>query len=118
MIHKVELENKDIFTSCDIPFYVICKKFLNFYKMFLKGERNNKNKKNKKLNSNIVNNTSIYSTGGVSGTIKYYESNIGQPIGSPNIISNREGDQPDYMIKDINELIGEELNASLNGGGN
>jgi len=35
----LNISNKSIFQDNEIPFYVICKKFLNFYDIFLKGKK-------------------------------------------------------------------------------
>lgn len=37
----LQIENKLLFQDNDIPFYVICKKFVNFYKIFLQGKKQN-----------------------------------------------------------------------------
>ena len=37
----LQLYNNNLFIDYDIPFYVICKQFLNFYKIFLKGNKKN-----------------------------------------------------------------------------
>lgn len=36
LMEKMELSNKLMFQDHDIPFYVLCKKFVNFFKVFLK----------------------------------------------------------------------------------
>ena len=47
----LNINNKSIFQDNEIPFYVICKKFLNFYDIFLKGKKKiyNLNQKEKNL---------------------------------------------------------------------
>ena len=47
----LNINNKSIFQDNEIPFYVICKKFLKFYDIFLKGKKkpDNLNQKEKKL---------------------------------------------------------------------
>ena len=42
------LDNKNLFIYNDIPFYMICKNFISFYKTFFK---ENKNLKNTRLNT-------------------------------------------------------------------
>lgn len=39
--------NRSIFQFYEIPFYIICKKFVNFFKIFLKGKSEKKTKKEK-----------------------------------------------------------------------
>ena len=46
LMNKLNLTNKFLFYDNEIPFYMICKQFLGFYKIFLK---DNKSKKNKNL---------------------------------------------------------------------
>ena len=48
----LKIENKNIFNNNEIPFYVICKKFVNFYKIFLQGKKQNMNKKKNNFNNN------------------------------------------------------------------
>ena len=36
-----QIYNNEIFVEHEIPFYVICKQFINFYKIFLKGNKQN-----------------------------------------------------------------------------
>ena len=47
----LNINNKCLFKDNEIPFYVICKKFVNFYNIFLKGKK----KKNNNLNQNNKN---------------------------------------------------------------
>ena len=51
LMKELDIKNKRLFQDNDIPFYVICKKFVNFYKIFLQVKKNNKSKKIKKQNS-------------------------------------------------------------------
>jgi len=55
LMKELNIKNNLLFQDNDIPFYVICKKFVNFYKIFLLGKKNNKSKKIKKSNSVIDN---------------------------------------------------------------
>lgn len=55
LMEKLEITNKNLFQDCEIPFFIICKKFVNFYKIFLK-EKERKTKKREKDNSNSTNN--------------------------------------------------------------
>ena len=51
-------ENNNVFINNEIPFYVICKRFVNFYKMFiLKEKAHNDNKNN--LTTNLSQNNSL-----------------------------------------------------------
>ena len=52
----LQIENKMLFQDNDIPFYVICKKFVNFYKIFLQGKKQNAVREIKDSN-NITNDT-------------------------------------------------------------
>ena len=47
----LNINNKYLFQENEIPFYAICKKFLNFYNIFLKGKQkeNNSNQDNKNI---------------------------------------------------------------------
>ena len=57
LIEKLHIHNKYLFIENEIPFYVICKQFLNFYKIFLIGQKkvikNEIQKKSDPYNSNI-----------------------------------------------------------------
>ena len=55
LMKELDIKNNRLFQDNDIPFYVICKKFVNFYKIFLQAKKNNKTKKVKKSNSNLEN---------------------------------------------------------------
>ena len=46
----LNIENKNLFQENEIPFYVICKKFVNFYNIFLQRAKKNKNDTDKDLN--------------------------------------------------------------------
>ena len=50
LLKVLNCDNKVLFQDNEIPFYVICKKFVNFYKIFLKGKKQNLKEKNKKTN--------------------------------------------------------------------
>ena len=50
LLKILNCDNKILFQDNEIPFYVICKKFVNFYKIFLKGKKQNiKEKKAKPI---------------------------------------------------------------------
>ena len=44
----LNIDNKMLFQENKIPFYTICKKFVNFYKIFLQGQKQNLKEKKKK----------------------------------------------------------------------
>ena len=46
----LNIENKNLFQENEIPFYVICRKFVNFYNIFLQRAKKNKNDTDKDLN--------------------------------------------------------------------
>ena len=48
LFNKFKIVNQNIFNENNIPFYAICKQFINFYKIFLK----KKKKKNITINNN------------------------------------------------------------------
>ena len=51
----LNINNKLLFQDKDIPFYVICRKFVNFYKIFLQGKKQNiKEKKKEKRHSQLI----------------------------------------------------------------
>lgn len=56
----LQIENKLLFQDNDIPFYVICKKFVNFYKIFLRGRKQNKKDKKNKTSSIVIDDTSSF----------------------------------------------------------
>ena len=47
LMKLLNINNNLLFQNNDIPFYVICKKFVNFYKIFLKGKKKTFLKKKK-----------------------------------------------------------------------
>ena len=52
LLKILNCDNKILFQDNDIPFYVICKKFVNFYKIFLQGKK--QNLKEKKSQSSAI----------------------------------------------------------------
>ena len=66
---KMQIENQNFFDEHEIPFYMICKNFIQFYKVFMKG-----NKKKLEVNSNINNKSdfrsSIISLSGIPHNLK------------------------------------------------
>ena len=48
LMKKLNIDNFLLFQNNDIPFYVICKKFINFYKIFLQGKKQNVTEKEKR----------------------------------------------------------------------
>lgn len=61
LMEKFEINNKNLFQDCDVPFYIICKKFVNFYKVNFR-ERQKKHNKKENNTSNIsatINNSNI-----------------------------------------------------------
>ena len=58
LLKILQIENKLLFQDNEIPFYVICKKFVNFYKIFLRGRKQNKKDKKQKSSSIIMEDTS------------------------------------------------------------
>lgn len=48
LVKRFEMENCNIFYEIDIPFYLICKKFIQFYKVYLKEKKNQKKRTTKK----------------------------------------------------------------------
>ena len=74
LMNRLEFDNENLFQDINIPFYLICKNFLNYYKYFIKekkiipsrdlfstllmndvkiDEKKNENKKQKEINDNI-----------------------------------------------------------------
>ena len=45
-------EKNNVFLNNEIPFYAICKKFVNFYKIFILSNKNQKPKKESKFREN------------------------------------------------------------------
>lgn len=56
----LQIENKLLFQENEVPFYVICKKFVNFYKIFLRGKKQSKKEKKTKSSSIIIDETSSF----------------------------------------------------------
>ena len=49
LMKKLNIDNLSLFQNNDIPFYVICRKFVNFYKIFLQGKKKCYRKRKKKI---------------------------------------------------------------------
>ena len=47
----LNIENKFLFQENEIPFYVICKKFVGFYSIYLQGKKKSDNNPNRKQNT-------------------------------------------------------------------
>ena len=47
--NNLNITNDFLFQANNIPFYIICKKFINFYKMFINNKRNGNDDNNKEL---------------------------------------------------------------------
>ena len=52
---KIQIDNQNFFEMNEIPFYMICKNFIHFYKVFMKGNKKSlgSNHKSDFKNSNI-----------------------------------------------------------------
>jgi len=50
----LNINNKSVFQDNEIPFYVICKKFLNFYDIFLKGKKKADNLNQEEKNLKVI----------------------------------------------------------------
>jgi PAS domain-containing protein len=68
LMQRFEITNKNIFQETDIPFYVICRQFLHFYKIFLKGNRNRRGRSKKKSFVSTTGGDNMFSTANMSGT--------------------------------------------------
>ena len=53
LIERLKINNLSLFNDNEIPFYAICKNFINFYNTFMKGEKNIENENKNDLNINI-----------------------------------------------------------------
>lgn len=60
LMNILQIENRMLFMENDIPFYLICKKFVNFYKIFLHSKK--KSNKDKKKQINILQNNTEMSS--------------------------------------------------------
>ena len=54
IIKKLKITNNLLFQENDIPFYVICKQFVNFYKIFLQGTKQNLSNESLKKQPSIL----------------------------------------------------------------
>ena len=53
LIERLKINNLSLFNDNEIPFYAICKNFINFYNTFMKGEKNIEKENKNDLNINI-----------------------------------------------------------------
>ena len=90
---KLKLKSINLLFEYSIPFYVICKKFINFYKIFLKGQKNNVDDNNK----NIFND-SFYSKSNINDLI-IEEKNFGEKDFQENNFEINENMELEYEIK-------------------
>jgi hypothetical protein len=109
LVQKFDLDNKNVFQENDIPFYIICRKFIHFYKIFLKGtknkKKNNKNKSNG--NSTITGGETTYNTTNFSGT------NIQSNFKS----SNNFGTSADHDFSDTKGNSNTNMDSEVTGSG-
>jgi hypothetical protein len=54
LLKILNCDNKILFQNNEIPFYLICKKFVNFYKIFLQGKKKDIREKKNKNTSSII----------------------------------------------------------------
>ena len=92
LLYKKLRLKSNLFNDYSIPFYVICKKFINFYKIFLKGKKNNVDDNNK----NILND-SLYSKSNVNEFI-LEEKNFGENDFQENNFEINENMELEYDI--------------------
>ena len=92
LLYKKLRLKSNLFNDYSIPFYVICKKFINFYKIFLKGKKNNVDDNNK----NILND-SLYSKSNVNEFI-LEEKNLGENDFQENNFEINENMELEYDI--------------------
>ena len=96
---KMQIENQNFFEEHEIPFYMICKNFIQFYKVFMKG-----NKKKLEVNSNINNKSdyrsSIISLSGVPQNSKKEteKKNKNENINNNRTIEINENIELEYQI--------------------
>ena len=94
LLKTLNCDNKILFQDNDIPFYVICKKFVNFYKIFLQGKKQNLEKKKKQSSALIE----------LTETSSIKDSTIKDPKDNNNINQVKENDIHNDNIE-INENI-------------
>ena len=64
IMNILNFDNNLLFQENEIPFYVICKQFVNFYKIFLQGKKQNEKENSvKKLNSLLIDSSSNLNNG-------------------------------------------------------
>jgi len=98
----LSIENPYLFQDNDIPFYVICKKFVNFYNIFLKNKSNfSTNELGKKLTT-IINEEIILKGPEEKGSIKKNKNNKNEKEEKEEIHENikiNENIELEYEIK-------------------
>ena len=75
----LQIDNKLLFQDNEIPFYVICKKFVNFYKIFLRGKKQNKKDKKTRSSSIIIDETSSFNNIQLENNQNENSANEGDP---------------------------------------
>ena len=77
IMNILNFDNNLLFQENEIPFYVICKQFVNFYKIFLQGKKQNeKENSEKKINSILIDSSAHMNTNEISEVNKNNNSLI------------------------------------------
>ncbi len=100
LLKILNCDNKILFRDNDIPFYVICKKFVNFYKIFLQGKKQNLKEKKNQSSAIIesLNETSSINSENKETKAKTKEDKIENIIHNENIEIN-ENIELEYEIR-------------------
>ena len=100
----LNLDNNLLFQENDIPFYVICKQFINFHKIFLQGKKQNeKESQTKKSNSLLIETSSHVNDISESNN----ESILSKSVNNKNEIKDKEKEKEKELQEnvEINENI-------------
>ena len=92
-----QIYNNEIFVEHEIPFYAICKQFINFYKIFLKGNKQNFHFKSLEM----INNTNV-------------NFNETSELNSESQFLNDEDEKEKKQDENINENNNENENENIN----
>ena len=98
----LNLDNNLLFQENEIPFYVICKQFVNFYKIFLQGKKQNeKENSEKKINSILIDSSAHISTNETSDVNNKNNNNN----------TNNNNNKEEHKEKELQENI--EINENI-----
>ena len=98
LLEKLSFINKYLFINNDVPFYMICKNFINFYRTFMKGNKKKLEHLNSEFDEENSNESSLNSLNSNKINYKKKETNLDNIDINENIDLEYEIKIPKFMI--------------------